>query len=108
MTRSADQDQRLRRYWDQHARSYDQQMGFLDRHLFRDSRQWICSQAVGEVLEVAIGTGLNLAHYPDPVRLTGIEGSPTMLDQARHRGDHLARGRAGRRAYAQALTVPDD
>ena len=52
--------QRLRRYWDKHARSYDREMGFFDRHLFRDSRQWVCSQATGEILEVAIGTGLNL------------------------------------------------
>jgi len=106
--RSADQDQRLRRYWDNHARSYDQQMGFLDRHLFRDSRQWICSQAVGEVLEVAIGTGLNLAHYPDPVRLTGIEWSPTMLDLARHRAEHLGRSVDLRLGDAQALEFPDD
>jgi hypothetical protein len=35
-------------------------MGFLDRHFFGDSRGWVCSQASGEVLEVAIGTGLNL------------------------------------------------
>jgi len=91
MTRSTDHDQQLRRYWDKHASSYDQQMGFFDRHLFRDSRRWICSQAVGEVLEVAIGTGLNLAHYPDEVRLTGIEWSRTMLDLARRRAEYLNR-----------------
>lgn len=108
MTRSADQDQRLRRYWDKHARSYDQQMGFFDRHLFRDSRQWICSQAVGEVLEVAIGTGLNLAHYPDGVALTAIEWSSTMLDLARRRAERLGRSVDLRLGDAQALEFPDD
>jgi tetratricopeptide (TPR) repeat protein len=54
-------EERLRRYWDKHARSYDRQMGFFDRHLFADSRRWICSRAEGRVLEVAVGTGLNLA-----------------------------------------------
>ena len=107
MTRSADQNQRLRRYWDKHARSYHQQMGFFERHLFRDSRQWICSQATGEVLEVAIGTGLNLAHYPDGVALTGIEWSPTMLDLARRRAEHLDQSVDLRLGDAQALEFPN-
>jgi len=41
----------------------------MDRWLFRDTRSWLCAQATGEVLEVAIGTGLNLTHYPADVRL---------------------------------------
>jgi hypothetical protein len=48
---------RWRRYWDRHSKSYDKQMGFFDRHLFGDSRQWVCSRATGRTLEVAIGTG---------------------------------------------------
>jgi len=51
---------RWRRYWDKHSASYDKQMGFFDRVLFGDSRAWVCSQATGDTLEVAIGTGLNL------------------------------------------------
>jgi hypothetical protein len=58
MTRSAEKDQRLRRYWDKHARSYDREMGFYDRHLFRDSRQWICSQATGDVLDPSFAHGI--------------------------------------------------
>jgi ubiquinone/menaquinone biosynthesis C-methylase UbiE len=107
MTRSVEKDQRLRRYWDKHAPSYDREMGFFDRHLFRDSRQWICSHAVGDVLEVAIGTGLNIPHYPDQVRLTGVEWSPAMLDQARHRTEQLGRMVDLRLGDAQALEFPD-
>ena len=107
MPQSADHDQRLRRYWDKHARSYDKQMGFFDRNLFRDSRHWICSQARGEILEVAIGSGLNLAHYPDGARLTGIEWSPTMLDLARHRAADLGRTVDLRLGDAQKLEFPD-
>ncbi len=34
------------------------------------------------MLEVAIGTGLNIPHYPGEVALTGIELSPAMLEIA--------------------------
>jgi len=100
-------DERLRRYWDKHADNYDQQMGFFDRHLFGDTRDWVCSQAAGEVLEVAIGTGLNLPHYPRQMRLTGVEWSPAMLDLARRRAEALGREVDLRLGDAQALAFPD-
>src|SRR5712664_3142922 len=74
---------RWRRYWDKHSKSYDKQMRVFDRTLFADSRTWVCSQATGDTLEVAIGTGLNLPLYPATVRLTGIDLSPSMLEGAR-------------------------
>ncbi|WP_308122364.1 methyltransferase domain-containing protein [Streptomyces sp. TRM70350] len=100
-------NERLRRYWDKHARSYDRQMRFLDRRLFGESRSWVCSQATGDVLEVAIGTGLNLPFYPPGVRLTGIEWSPQMLAIARRRAEELGRTADLREADAQALPFPD-
>lgn len=103
----AGRQERLRRYWDKHAGSYDRQMGFLDRHLFAGSRDWICSRAQGLVLEVAIGTGLNLAHYPDGVQLTGVEWSPAMLEIARKRAGRLGRAVDLRQGDAQALEFGD-
>ncbi|MEU0684431.1 class I SAM-dependent methyltransferase [Streptomyces albogriseolus] len=100
-------NERLRRYWDKHARSYDRQMRFFDRTLFAESRTWVCSQADGDVLEVAVGTGLNLPLYPPGVRLTGIEWSPKMLAIARRRADELGRTADLREADAQALPFPD-
>lgn len=76
---------RWERYWDRKSRTYDKEMTYWDRRLFRDSRQWACGQATGEVLEVAVGTGLNLPHYPADVTLTGIDLSDRMLDLARER-----------------------
>jgi len=83
--------ERLRRYWDKHSRSYDKQMGFFDRKVFGDTRQWVCHQAVGDVLEVGVGTGLNLDSYPDDVRFTGIDLSPEMLAHARRRTEEAGR-----------------
>jgi ubiquinone/menaquinone biosynthesis C-methylase UbiE len=56
---------------------------------------------------VAIGTGLNLVHYPDGVRLTGVEWSPTMLDLARRRAERLDRVVDLRLGDARALEFPD-
>lgn len=105
---SKDRAERLRRYWDKHARTYDKEMGFFDRHLFGDTRTWICSQAAGDVLEVAIGTGLNLPHYPAGVRLTAIEWSPAMLERARQRAADLGLQADLREGDAQALDFADD
>jgi ubiquinone/menaquinone biosynthesis C-methylase UbiE len=99
--------QRLRRYWDRNARNYDKQIAFWERRLFGDGRQWVCSQASGEVLEVAIGTGRNLPYYPQGIHLTGIEFSPAMLALARQRADELGLNIDLRVGDAQALDLPD-
>jgi ubiquinone/menaquinone biosynthesis C-methylase UbiE len=100
--------QRLRRYWDKHARNYDKQIAFWERRLFADGRQWVCALATGEVLEVAIGTGRNLPYYPQGIRLTGIEFSPAMLELARRQADQLGHKVDLRLGDAQALDLPDD
>ncbi|MGI8446333.1 MAG: class I SAM-dependent methyltransferase [Streptosporangiaceae bacterium] len=102
----AGREERLRSYWDKQAPSYDKQMGFFDRHLFAGSRQWICSRAEGRVLEVAIGTGLNLACYPGGVQLTGVDRSPAMLQAARNRASQLGRAVDLRQGDAHALEFP--
>ena len=79
------------RNWDRGVPRYDPSMRLLDRVLFRDSRAWVCGQARGEVLEVAVGTGLNLEHYPADVRLTGVDVSSEMLARARTRAEQTGR-----------------
>jgi ubiquinone/menaquinone biosynthesis C-methylase UbiE len=98
---------RWRRYWDKHSAAYDKQMGFFDRHLFGDSRHWVCSRAKARTLEVAIGTGLNLPFYGEQVQLTGIDLSPAMLAIARDRARQLGRTVNLREADALALPFPD-
>jgi len=99
---------RLRRHWDKSARSYDRVMGFWDRRVFRDTRAWICGQATGDTLEVAVGTGLNLSCYPDTVRLTGVDFSPAMLAIARRRAADLGLAADLRDGDAQQLDFPDE
>jgi len=95
--------ERWQRYWDRKSRNYDKEMAYWDRKLFGDSRQWACGRATGEVLEVAVGTGLNLPLYPEDVALTGIDWSERMLALAHERG----RDATLRQADAHALPFAD-
>jgi ubiquinone/menaquinone biosynthesis C-methylase UbiE len=107
MTASNDRSARWNRYWDKKSRSYDREMRFFDKHLFGDSRFWACGQAGGDVLEVAVGTGLNLEAYPDNIKLTGIDWSDAMLDIARRRAAQLGRTATLQQADAHQLPFDD-
>lgn len=96
------------RYWDAEAPGYDRSIAWVDRRLVRDGRDWVCSRASGRTLEVGIGTGRNLACYPDGVELTGIDVSPGMLAIARRRADELNRTVSLRVADAQRLPFGDE
>jgi len=99
--------ERLRRYWNKQAHSYDRGMDFFERVFFTDGREWACSHASGDVLEVAIGTGRNLPCYPADVTITGIELSPAMLAIARQRAAGLGRDVDLREGDAEHLPFDD-
>jgi ubiquinone/menaquinone biosynthesis C-methylase UbiE len=107
MVRTQDRTERWHRYWDKKSRNYDREMRFMERVLFGDSREWACSQATGDVLEVAVGTGLNFAAYPRDIRLTGIDLSDEMLDIARARAAELGRDVDLRQGDAHRLPFGD-
>jgi ubiquinone/menaquinone biosynthesis C-methylase UbiE len=98
---------RVRRLQDKAAPKYDRTMGRWEKVLFGGGREWVCSQARGDVLEIAVGTGRNLPHYPTDVRLTAVELSPKMLEIARKRAADLGREVDLRLGDAEALPVPD-
>src|SRR3954471_5765951 len=98
---------RVRHIQDRNAPKYDRQMSFIDRVLFAGGREWVCSQAEGDVLELAVGTARNLSHYPQAVRLTGIELSPEMLAIAQRRAQELGREADLQLGDAQALAFPE-
>jgi ubiquinone/menaquinone biosynthesis C-methylase UbiE len=56
-----------------------------------DSRRWICSRSTGRVLEVCVGTGLNLPNYPPHVSVTAVDLDPERLTVARVRAAELRR-----------------
>lgn len=97
----------MRRIYDAMAPRYDDAMAAAERSFLDGGRRWACIQASGRVLEVAVGTGRNLAHYPEGVDLTGIELSPGMLERAQARAEvHPSRVDL-RLGDAQHLTFAD-
>jgi ubiquinone/menaquinone biosynthesis C-methylase UbiE len=105
---STAETERVRRLQDKMAPKYDRTMGRWEKVLFGGGREWVCSQARGDVLEIAVGTGRNLPYYPQDVRLTAVELSTEMLDIARKRAADVGREVDLRLGDAQLLDFPDD
>jgi ubiquinone/menaquinone biosynthesis C-methylase UbiE len=103
----SEQTERLKRHWEKEAPTYDRRMSFFERVLFGDGREWVCSRASGEVLEVAVGTGRNFPFYPQGVRITGMDLSPPMLEIARKRADEVGVDADLREGDAQQLPFPE-
>jgi ubiquinone/menaquinone biosynthesis C-methylase UbiE len=105
---SSGESQRVRDIFEREAPMYDRQIGFFEKVLFGGGREWVCSQAEGEVLEIASGTGRNLPFYPPSVRLTLTEFTPAMLELARRRQAELGREAELLEGDAQQLDFPDE
>jgi SAM-dependent methyltransferase len=90
---------RVREIQDKEAPRYDRQISFFERLLFGGGRDWVCSRAEGQVLELAAGTLRNLPFYPQGVKLTAI---------GRKRAEELGREVELRVGDVQALDLPDE
>jgi ubiquinone/menaquinone biosynthesis C-methylase UbiE len=76
----------VRHVYERLAERYDSCMHWTDRLLgFSEGRRWAASSVSGLVLELGLGTGRNLRHYPSGVRVVGVDLSRAMLSQARGR-----------------------
>lgn len=71
------------------------------------SRDRLMARARGRVLEVGVGTGTNLRHYPAGVDLTGVDLSPRMLQQARARVERVGSSAELIQGDVERLTFPD-
>ncbi len=67
------------------ARIYDLLMVPGDRLGLRQQRERLCSSAQGRVLEIGIGTGLNVPFYTGAAEVVGIDTHKGMLKRAVHR-----------------------
>ncbi len=86
------------------ARVYDPLIGPLDPMGVRKWRKWVVSAAHGDVLELGVGTGLNLPYYPAVQSLAAIDPDRASLRRARPRAG--AKGTVTRLLQATAEDLP--
>jgi ubiquinone/menaquinone biosynthesis C-methylase UbiE len=97
----------LQQKYDQAAHWYDVGETMLGWLGVGRLRQKLLQKASGKVLEVAVGTGKNLPHYPGGCNVTAIDLSPEMLNVARKRADRLDLDTTFYVMDAEALNFPD-
>ncbi|MEP7379493.1 MAG: class I SAM-dependent methyltransferase [Chloroflexota bacterium] len=90
------------------ARLYDTAMRGADRAGLRRARERIIAAVRGDVLEIGIGTGLNLSAYPTDVNLHAIDPSGPALALAAQRATRLGRTVVLAAGDAATLPYPDD
>jgi len=69
---------------------YDLMEAIVERLAFRRWRERLWSQVEGNrILEVGVGTGKNISHYPRGVQVTAVDLSDKMLERAQQRVQEL-------------------
>jgi phosphatidylethanolamine/phosphatidyl-N-methylethanolamine N-methyltransferase len=79
------------RTYDRIAPIYDTLDALYERTWKRRLRRRLLLRARGRTLDVGVGTGRNLPHYPASVEVVGIDLSPRMLERAALRATALDR-----------------
>ncbi len=79
---------KIRRRYDRLAPWFDSMEGFMEGLFFRYFRKQLWRRTTGDhILEVGVGTGKNFGFYPETARITAIDFSPRMLEQAQKKRD---------------------
>ena len=91
------------------ARFYDFEqavgMGLIFRSLRREL--WRRAPETGRILEIGVGTGINMQHYPPRAEMTAVDISEKMLARASKRAAKLGRAADLRIMDAQHLEFDD-
>ncbi len=93
--------------WDATAPKYDLMTAPIEGWLLGPSRTWIFQRAHGKVLEIGVGTGINLEYVPKDVDYIGTDVSPEMIEHAKRRAAQIGRTVEFRLADATALPFAD-
>lgn len=88
------------------AAMYDPLIAPLDPMGVRAWREWVVRAARGRVLEIGVGTGLNLPHYRGASAIAAIDPDGASLQRAvaaEWRGDFVAAGARGSVAVCERI-----
>lgn len=89
------------------AAVYDPLSARSEAQFGAERKRKLLVNAQGRVLEVGVGTGLSLEHYPPVDELVAVDPSEPMLRRARRRAAELGRDVTFVLASAEALPFPD-
>ncbi|HUI33406.1 MAG: class I SAM-dependent methyltransferase [Dysgonamonadaceae bacterium] len=94
-------------YYDRNAALYDKLLAPVDGTLTK-WRKELLKDVSGKTLEIGIGTGKNIQHYPAGVTLTGIDSSERMLKYAHRRANGYTHIDQLLKMDAEDLIFPDN
>lgn len=94
-------------YYDRNAALYDKLLAPVDGTLTK-WRKELLKDVSGKTLEIGIGTGKNIQHYPAGVTLTGIDSSERMLKYAYRRANGYTHIDQLLKMDAEDLIFPDN
>jgi len=98
----------IRQKYDRVARWYNVLNALPEVLVVRKLRRRLLRHASGQVLEIAVGTGRNVRHYPQTCMITGVDFSPAMLEVARKEARHLGVKTRFLVMAAESLAFPDE
>lgn len=90
------------------AAMYDPIVAPFDSFGVRKWRQWVVSAGHGRVLELGVGTGLNLGHYRAVESVAAIDPDGASLQRAMTRRNSNAENISLNQALAEELPFADD
>jgi ubiquinone/menaquinone biosynthesis C-methylase UbiE len=103
-----DLNEKIRRRYDRVAAIYDIFEHPMELMALKKWRKEIADELAGCVLEVGVGTGKNIAYYPENLDITAIDFSGKMLEKAKNRADKLKKDVTLIQMDVQNLTFPDN
>jgi ubiquinone/menaquinone biosynthesis C-methylase UbiE len=99
-------DRRTQRKWDEASRNYDL-FTFADDHRLGPDKRRLFAKVAGATLMVAAGTGNDFKFFPPGLRITAIDISPKMLEQAKKKAAQYAGTIELREMDVRHLDFPD-
>ena len=97
----------IRRRYDRVSVIYDVLESPMELMALKKWRLEVMKELKGKVLEVGVGTGKNIEHYPDGLDITAIDFSEKMLAKARNKAVKLGTKVDLRHMDVQNLEFPD-
>jgi len=100
-------DEATARKWDRAAASFDMMNGVGPEKRWGPVKRELFARMQGEILFLAVGTGLDIAFFPPGQRITGIDISGEMLRRAGPRAAAYPGAMTLQRQDVLALDFPD-